>query len=445
MRVLFTYDYVVSSEKSCNISYCFDFLFRMFRCMDVSVDVFSESKFKYSRETFLDLCNIPINFDPNDLYYPILYEDLTSKAVEYILSFLKGYDLILTYEASETFRKVLEDNSILYLDIWLSPIRFCKDLMLSFYSNDFRIKNVLEKYKMNESEICKCAKIVSDQFRCFVKIEKEKHLNPGSALLISQLPKDKSVLSGRKFLTLLDFCDDIKKLSERYTKIYLLKHPLMKFDDFKKIWDGLSDIKNLELLEGVNTYYLLSKEEVKGCIGISSSVLVEAKYFGKEVRYLYKPALSDRYVNIYKHYYNSRFWGDVFGLDGCDEICYLAHDNFLRNRFSYYSYSIFRNQEEAYSALQSLYRLLKNLDKSKEYILYGFGSIGRLILPFLLSENIKVKAIADKNLSGEWCGNVRVIKPDEIEDGETVIITPFVYKDEIKEELGDRCNLIFVL
>jgi len=75
---------------------------------------------------------------------------------------------------------------------------------------------------------------------------------------------------------------------------------------------------------------------------------------------------------------------------------------------------------------------------------YGMGSVARLLLPFLLKENVKIKAIVDRNLRDKYVEGIKVIRPCEVEEGEYVIVTPFIYKDEIEDELGDKCNLIFI-
>jgi len=322
MKVLLTYDYMVSDEKVFKLPYWFEFLFKLLKSMGVEIELFSKQEFGYSQGYFFSLCNIPVNISLKEPFFPLVYEDLTPQSIEYVLSFLRGYDVVITYEASTLFRKVLEDNSIRYIDIWLSPIRFYKDLMFSFYSNDPVIRASLSKYKVDEKKLYREAKVINDQFKYFIKVKENFSLERNSALIIGQLSRDKSVMKERKFLTLLDFYEDIKKLSKKYTKLYLLRHPLMRLEEFKTIVEGFSDIKNIEWLEGVNTYFLLTREEIKSCVGISSSVLTEARYFGKEVIFLYKPVIDENYVNIYEHYYSSSFWANILGLDHCDDFLF---------------------------------------------------------------------------------------------------------------------------
>jgi len=446
MKILLTYDFLIADETQFNLPYWFDFIVKILRELGVEVDIFSKYTFNYSHKLFLKLCNIPSEVQLETPPYPLLYEDLTPQSVDYALSFLENYDLILIFEASDLLKKLLNDHSLRFIDMWVSPLRFLKDFLLCFYSNDTGIQATLKKYKIKESKIYKEAKVIADQFKHFIKLPSK--LEDNSALVIAQLPRDKAVMKGRQFLTLLDFRSKIKEVSTKFKKLYFLPHPLMKQTELKTVIKELSDIKNLELLKGINSYFLLTREEIKTCLGISSSLLTEAKYFGKEVIFFYKPVIGNHYITVYKDYYNSSFWNRILRLNNQTHFSFLAHDNFLRNKFHPYSYNIFVERTEKqkyYRFLQNLYSSLKNLDKSKDYILYGIGSIGKLILPFLLKENIKIKAIADKYTSSSYIEGIKVIHPNQINNGEYVIVTPFIYEEEIRQELEQKeCKLIFI-
>jgi hypothetical protein len=210
----------------------------------------------------------------------------------------------------------------------------------------------------------------------------------------------------------------------------------MKNDDFKIILKGLKEIKNIKYLENINTYHLLSKKEIKMLIGISSSVLFEAKYFGKKTHYLYKPVLDNSYTMIYKHFYKSSFWTNILNLKQEKEFTYLTHDNFLRYKYNLtYAYKEFMYDsilQKNYSFLQELYNFINSLDKDKKYILYGYGSIGKLIFPYIRAN---LHGIIDKTLTVKSIEDINVIDVNQLKSNNCIIISAFLYEEEIKKQL----------
>ena len=67
---------------------------------------------------------------------------------------------------------------------------------------------------------------------------------------------------------------------------------------------------------------MLSRNEIKKVVAISSSVLYEAKFFGKDIEYLYQPVIDENYIIIYKEYFNTSFWIDILSLDNKIEIIF---------------------------------------------------------------------------------------------------------------------------
>lgn len=90
------------------------------------------------------------------------------------------------------------------------------------------------------------------------------------------------------------------------------------------------------------------------------------------------------------------------------------------------------DEVQKYEYLVSIYNFCNSLDSSKKYILFGYGSIGKLILP-LIKKNIS--AIYDKSLNCSQIDDIQVISKEEINKYDNVIITAFKYKIEIIDEL----------
>ncbi len=71
-----------------------------------------------------------------------------------------------------------------------------------------------------------------------------------------------------------------------------------------------SDVLRNKLKKYDNVYHLLSNEHILHVAALNSSVLYEAKYFRKEVTFLYKPTFDfeNGDIGIYGDYWSSAFW-----------------------------------------------------------------------------------------------------------------------------------------
>jgi hypothetical protein len=92
-----------------------------------------------------------------------------------------------------------------------------------------------------------------------------------------------------------------------------------------------------------------------------------------------------------------------------------------------------------YNSVVSFLKFLGSLDKSKEYFLYGTGSISKFVI-----ENTDMKivgVITHHKKQKEYCG-IPVQQIDQISGDKTVIITPFYDFERIKRNIKKNCNKI---
>lgn len=443
MKILITYDFLSTNNTlGKSLSSKFIFLKEILEELGLEV-VIDDNNYKFfSAEKLYELEKIK-NVD--ETFNILDFKNLTSQSKEYINSYIKGFDFLITYELTKETREYFDLIKIKYLDFWMSPIRFYKDIMFSFFSNEETIQKKLEKYEIEKEKLI----VAVEELKSYCNYLKKDNitLEDNSALIIGQVFKDKALLKDGSFLNLLDFKKEIKQLSTEYQKLYFLKHPLIDVNDFKTILNGFNDIKNIEYLSECNIYSLLSKKEVKKVVAISSSVLQESVYFNKEIQYLYKPVLGEKYINIFDAFYKSEFWIDILKINSNKHFKFLTNDNFLRYKFNaFYAYKYFNSDDllkHNYSAIVSLYEFCKNIKKNKDYILYGYGSVGKIV-GSLLKNNIK--GIVDNSLNKKDINTVddfKVIDISEINSSDSVIITPFLYTKEIKIKLKNcRCEII---
>jgi hypothetical protein len=452
MKILISYDFLttqanVGKQIIENLDFLNDILTKL--GLDVTLDNNLSTLFPIQK--FFKLQNQPFSNHMVNFIQPDI-GSLESK--ELVTCYLGGADLLIAYELSEQTRDYFNAIGVSYIDIWLSPLRFCKDVLFAFHSNVESFQLALIKNQTPVEFFSHQAKELSDYCQNFLPAN--DFLEANSALVIGQLLVDKACQNGNEFLNLVDFKEKIQQVSKNHKHTYILKHPLMPDQEFTALVADLG-IENLIYLKDENVYELMSNSKIITVVAVSSSVLKEAFFFGKKTVCLYKTPLDDRHINIYQSFFKAQFWSAVLGLKNQPDVwSFHNYDNFLRFKFdAFYAYKKFvrnadslskiKKTELMYSALINLSSQLEGLTKVGSLIFYGFGTIGELTLPFLKTQ---ILGIIDKDLSERKVSAVQgipIIKIRDLKDGDTVLICAFKYHYEIKSELvltGKKLNIL---
>ncbi|WP_150124257.1 hypothetical protein [Cupriavidus nantongensis] len=119
-------------------------------------------------------------------------------------------------------------------------------------------------------------------------------------------------------LTLLDFSERFEEIAARYNHVYYSRHPFVKSGD-EEILSFISRFRNVSVVD-VPSYSLLALDEIKLVFAISSSVVEEARYFDKDIEYLFKPAVPlgtdcGRFVSVYQDFVMPHFWAEILSPD----------------------------------------------------------------------------------------------------------------------------------
>jgi len=269
-------------------------------------------------------------------------------------SFVKDSKVRIYFEKKD---KLNSDETILNLSI--HPLRFADDIFFNFETNDEKIKEKLKKYEVNYDQFYHYADTV--KATC-LKTLKRNDIKENSILLVGQTQEDKVIFNGTKYLTLLDYIEEIKHLSQKYSHIYFKPHPYAKNN--KEIFKLLKkEFKNISLVYD-NVYHLLSNEHISHVVGLNSSVLYEAKYFKKEVTFLYKPYFDfqNNDVGIYGDYFNSSFWADILDVEDTNISLPFFQNRLRKSINDFWGYNEISDEI-----------ILKDIIKSKvKYFLYKF-------------------------------------------------------------------------
>ena len=222
-------------------------------------------------------------------------------------SFIDSSDINIVFEEKEKLK-----NTQKVLNLSIHPLRFADDIFFNFETNDDELKDKIKKYEVNYDIFYSYADIVK---ATYLKTVKKNTIKENSLLLIGQTERDKVIFDGSRYLSLLDYIEEIKNISNDYETVYFKPHPYAKNN--KQIFRALkNESLNLEIIYD-NIYHLLSNDNIKHIVGLNSSVLYEAKYFRKEATFLFEHIfdIGGKDIGVYGDYWSSAFWSDILDIE----------------------------------------------------------------------------------------------------------------------------------
>lgn len=317
---------------------------------------------EFSRQKFYELSGYK---DIANSYFSYDITKIKKTSYDYLKTFLDENTFVFGFEMGLELRKILTDLNISFINFWYHSWKLFDDAFLMLNTNNQDIFKKLEKYKVSKEKFEFYAKYWTYFTTQKGELEYLNNLEDNSCLFVGQTLRDKSTDRDGIMLNILNFKKELEALSFKYSKIYYIPHPLVQYN--QEIEQYLKETDYIEKLQNVCTYHLLMSEKIKKVVGISSSVLYEAQYFGKEIQYLYKPLFNidkdfslDTFISIFHNYYSPYFWADVLSV-------VMNTDKNVENHIWFSDISNkFRNINHIYYGYQNFnenYRLKSNIEK----------------------------------------------------------------------------------
>ncbi|SOZ68305.1 conserved hypothetical protein [Cupriavidus taiwanensis] len=317
-----------------------------------------------ARKEFFRRSGIELNVDSTHFYFDP--NSITDESVDYLKSNLEG-SLIVGYEISEETRNIIARAGLIYVDIWLHPIRFMDDNFFAFKSNSPEINSRLQKSSLDT----RVFGLYADKLRIqsvmgWNKFKKslENKLVDGSCLFVGQTLTDKAVCKRGKMLNVLDFKEEFAGLTKNHRHVYFSRHPLLKGGDEDQL-AFLKEFKNVSLVSEPG-YKLLCVDAIEKVAAISSSLVYEASYFSKQTEYFYRPIVpvnelegDGGYFSLYHKLHRPDFWEQLFlGIiqtrKNVPQYDFLRGENTYRDMLSlYYNNHVFDRSQYVYSKLDA--------------------------------------------------------------------------------------------
>ncbi len=205
-------------------------------------------------------------------------------------------DLVLGFELSPFLQSALDKLGKPYISISIAPERFATDYIWQFESNIPQAEANIRKISMAHSQLVAAADIRKRR-------AKKLKYAPG-IVVFGQIAADASLLYRDKVLSLNDFTQQLRALKEEFGQVYYKRHPFTGGDE--DIVDMmLEDIGVIGIQE--DPYDILNSDCFPAVAAISSSIVHEAGYFGKEAFFL------ARMKKLRGTYIDRVFFGHVAG------------------------------------------------------------------------------------------------------------------------------------
>jgi hypothetical protein len=222
--------------------------------------------------------------------------------------------LVVAFEMADSFKHALTHLGIPFVDVNLHPIRFLPDVFFAVQTNSLGIFEAMRRFHMPAAEYYDWADLLS---AAAVKLPRVT-VAPNSTLLIGQTNVDRSLIFDGQLRNLADYAPVLLPLLGPDGTVLFKPHPYNP-TGFGLFESGMPF--GAVSWTGANIYALLPHEHLDHVIGVSSSVLAEAPYFGKRVTVLAAlpfniPDTADearpgQHLSIYDACFDVDFWREV--------------------------------------------------------------------------------------------------------------------------------------
>lgn len=264
--------------------------------------------------------------DARQTQWFLSYHGLSDSAIDYLFDHLPAAHMLLSFELPPWLAQACITRGVDFLDIRPSPLRFGRDLYVALRSNRPEILQHISAHTVLEEELRLEAAVLGANVRMHKeRLQSERGFAfedlEDSLLFIAQAPYDASLLAPNgKSLRASDFADQLREMS-RGRRLLHKGHPFAP-DFAQQERAALRKITGQQPRPCLqNAYQILSSDEDLTLVGISSSLLQEARWFGKAATALYRPLVplaapetptTDTYQQVHFHTLLSpAFWHQV--------------------------------------------------------------------------------------------------------------------------------------
>jgi hypothetical protein len=212
-----------------------------------------------------------------DAYWASVHDRLP--APDHIIDLLRRR-FCVGYELPPWLIRLLDENTIPYIDLRLHPVRFLDDLLFAARGSIPETQAALLSMAVHESEVFATAGLREAMCR-FIS---EARVPDRTLLVAGQRRFDSTQSVGGKFFDAYPMEAEIHAICARYDAVVLKPHPLDRRHSLLEV-AAAAPTRVIGVIED-NVYRMLSLPQITAVLTVNSGLAHEAPYFGKPVHAL---------------------------------------------------------------------------------------------------------------------------------------------------------------
>lgn len=287
------------------------------------------------------------------------YRGIPAPAADYLAGFIPPRALVLSYEMPDWLQKMLDARGIDWVDLRMSPLRFGSDLYIGLRTSNPALYAAAHAHAVRPHEVAAEAALLAARLRYRLRYQATAGLMEQQCVWIGQTESDASLLDENgRFVRAEHHAQTLKQLAAS-GPLHYRPHP-MAGDFARREREAIEQITGRKaLLCELDTYELLAREENMILVGLSSGVLQEAAWFGREAYALFRPISTPRFdvehdpagcLQIASHVFMSQpLWSALMDSPGQQPPLVLPprpnHLRELHNTWWGYSTTMLRHSE----------------------------------------------------------------------------------------------------
>jgi hypothetical protein len=189
---------------------------------------------------------------------------------------------VIGFELAEVQKRLLSQLRVPWVDLNIHPYRFGPDVLFALQTNHPGMLEALRAHHAEDADFEPWADLMAATAS---KMPPDPPPTE-SCLVVGQTRVDRALVSGGRLLDLRDVAPALHAAIGPEARIAFKPHPYNP-EGFGLFDIGLPLRRIREVAE--NVYVLLGQDALKRVVGLSSSVVAEARFFGKEGVFLGRP------------------------------------------------------------------------------------------------------------------------------------------------------------
>ena len=200
---------------------------------------------------------------------------LPGAAIARFAAALEDAAAVIGFELAEVQKRLLTQLGVPWVDLNIHPVRFAPDVLFAVQTDHPEIAAALAAHHAEDHVFEPWADLLA---ATAIKTQPTPPVDE-PVLVVGQTRVDRALIAGGRLVDLADFAEGFHAAIGAEGRVLFKPHPYNS-DGFGLHALGLP-LRRIRQVED-NAYLLLAQDAIRRVVGVSSSLVAEARYFGKE-------------------------------------------------------------------------------------------------------------------------------------------------------------------